>query len=798
MPKIIQLDPHLANLIAAGEVVERPASVVKELVENAIDAGAKTITVELQNGGMSFLRVSDDGCGMGREDAKTAFLRHATSKLRTKEDLAAIGTLGFRGEALAATAAVSRVDLLTRTAEDLEGTHLTLEAGKILSCEAAGCPVGTTIVVRDLFFNTPARMKFMKRDSVEASAAAGAVQKQALAHPEISFRFIKDGEPQLRTPGDGELLSAVYAVLGRQAASEMIPVDSHWEKLGVSGFVSKPTATRGNRNNQIFFVNHRPVRSRTMTAALEEAYRNQLMTGRFPSCVLNLSMPLSAVDVNVHPAKTEVKFLNEKEIFDCVHYGVLGALNKAPGQVPFAFGEATGNRQQATGDGGREAAGFEQSVGAAIGRPHPGGPPDPASAVGAAIGRPHPGGPSDPTSAVGAAIGRPPAAEAQAFPLGGRWHPASPASRMTDEGTSDDRPAPKDDNRFFKAMSAEEYRGKAKPQVHTLTRWEYEQMTKALNKTPAPAPSQALREAVRPGTLNSPVQTPLDDLETQDAKCKMQAEATGNRQQATGDGGCEAAGSRQQATGTPACSGAQCAPLLPRSDEETVTSHQPPADDPQALEQFSILNSQFSIRPDAPLPLEGVEQAPGFRYIGEVFRTYILVEQGDELILIDKHAAHERINFERLLAQGTTVLGQTLLQPRSCRFDREEAALLIENRELLLSLGYDLDDLGEGDLLLRQIPSDIRESDAAATLSEIAEHLRDGRLDTPQRLRDEALHTIACKAAIKAGYITDPAELQALAKTVLSRDDLKYCPHGRPICTVITKRQMERQFKRIT
>ncbi len=738
MPKIIQLDPHLANLIAAGEVVERPASVVKELVENAIDAGAKTITVELQNGGMSFLRVSDDGCGMGREDAKTAFLRHATSKLRTKEDLAAIGTLGFRGEALAATAAVSRVDLLTRTAEDLEGTHLTLEAGKILSCEAAGCPVGTTIVVRDLFFNTPARMKFMKRDSVEASAAAGAVQKQALAHPEISFRFIKDGEPQLRTPGDGELLSAVYAVLGRQAASEMIPVDSHWEKLGVSGFVSKPTATRGNRNNQIFFVNHRPVRSRTMTAALEEAYRNQLMTGRFPSCVLNLSMPLSAVDVNVHPAKTEVKFLNEKEIFDCVHYGVLGALNKAPGQVPFAFGEATGNRQQATGDGGREATGNFQATG------------NRQQAIGDG-GREAAGF----EQSVGAAIGRPPAAEAQAFPLGGRWHPASPASRMTDEGTSDDRPAPKDDNRFFKAMSAEEYRGKAKPQVHTLTRWEYEQMTKALNKTPAPAPSQAMREAVRPGTLNSPIQAPADDPVGSDPLIAS----------VIAEGNDAAAPRRQEASGDASL----------RSD--------PPAPPPS---------------PDASLPLEGVEQAPGFRYIGEVFRTYILVEQGDELILIDKHAAHERINFERLLAQGTTVLGQTLLQPRSCRFDREEAALLIENRELLLSLGYDLDDLGEGDLLLRQIPSDIRESDAAATLSEIAEHLRDGRLDTPQRLRDEALHTIACKAAIKAGYITDPAELQALAKTVLSRDDLKYCPHGRPICTVISKRQIEKQFKRIT
>ncbi len=748
MPKIIQLDPHLANLIAAGEVVERPASVVKELVENAVDAGAKTVTVELQNGGMSFLRVSDDGCGMGREDAKTAFLRHATSKLRTKEDLGAIGTLGFRGEALAATAAVSRIDLLTRTTEDLEGSHLTLEAGKLLSCEAAGCPVGTTIVVRDLFYNTPARMKFMKRNTVEASAAADAVRKQALAHPEISFRFLKDGELQLRTPGDGDLLAAIYAVLGRQAAQEMIPVDSRWEQLGVTGFVSRPTATRGSRSSQIFFVNHRYIRSRTMTAALEEAYRNQLMTGRFPSCVLNLTMPLSAVDVNVHPAKTEVKFLNEKEIFDGVHYGVLGALNKAPGQVPFVMQdarckmqneaagilrdseefrhqasgdggcEATGNRQQASGDGGCEASGIlrdsEEFRQQATGDGESGFFASlrmTESEAGSAVGGGALDAPQVPTREASTVNGhrsqeKPPLLAGEGDRPQGRWR-----------GASDDRPAPIDDNRFFKAMSAEEYRGKAKPQVHTLTRWEYEQMTKALNKGPAPVPSQALREAVKAGTLNSSVQTPLDE------------------------------------------------PL--------------PSEEPLPLEESPSSDIQF-------------------RYVGEVFRTYILVEQGDELILIDKHAAHERINFERLLAQGTAVLGQTLLQPRSCRFDREEAALLIENRELLMSLGYDLDDLGEGDLLLRQIPSDIRESDAAATLSEIAEHLRDGRLDTPQRLRDEALHTIACKAAIKAGYITDPAELRKLAETVLTNPDLKYCPHGRPICTVISKKQIEKQFKRIT
>ena len=708
MPKIIQLDPHLANLIAAGEVVERPASVVKELVENAIDAGAKTVTVELQNGGMTLLRVTDDGCGMSREDAKTAFLRHATSKLHTKEDLEAIGTLGFRGEALAATAAVSRVDLLTRTAEDIEGTHLTLEGGKILCCEAAGCPVGTTIVVRDLFFNTPARMKFMKRDTVEGSAAAGAVQKQALAHPEVSFRLLKDGQSQLQTPGDGDLLAAIYAVLGRQAAGEMIPVDSKWEQLGVSGYVSRPTATRGTRANQIFFVNHRYIRSKTITAALEEAYRNQLMVGRFPSCVLNITMPLTAVDVNVHPAKTEVKFLNEKEIFDCVHYGVLGALNRTPGQVPFQMQNEKCKMQN-------EEAG-----------------------------------------SVGAAIGRPP----------------------EETGT---RPAAPND-RFFKAMSAEEYRKVAKPPVHTMTRWEYEQMTRALQKNPVPAPSQALQDAVKATTLHSPVELPNDeDGGMQNAKCKMQNDTTGTVGAAIG---------RQPEAETSGMHNAECRMQNEIAEQDGIS--------PVPCPLSPVTSDSSPVTSPEPLPLEGVEPGPAFRYIGEAFRTYLLVEQEDELILIDKHAAHERINFERLLAQGTQILGQTLLQPVSAAFDQEEAAILLEHKALLLSLGYDLDDLGQGDLLLRQIPSDIPASDAAATLSEIAEHLRNGRLDSPQRLRDEALHTIACKAAIKAGYVTDPAELRKLAETVLTNPDLKYCPHGRPICTVLSKRQIEKQFKRIT
>ena len=655
MPKILQLSPQMANLIAAGEVVERPASVAKELIENSIDAGAKQITVELQNGGMTLLRVADDGCGIAAEDAPTAFLRHATSKLRTKEDLAAIGTLGFRGEALAATAAVSRVDLLTRTEEAPLGVHLRLEGGRLLEQEEAGCPVGTTVIVRDLFFNTPARMKFMKRDSVEASAVVSAVQKQALAHPEISFRVIKDGQTQLHTPGDGDLRAAIYAVLGRQTAAELVEVHSSWESIALDGFVSRPTATRGTRNYQLFYVNRRHIKSRLLTAALEEAYRNQLMAGRFPLCVLNLTIPNASVDVNVHPAKTEVKFLREKDVFDALHYGVLGALNQTPAQVEMKLPER---------------------------KPLP--------------------------------------------PVSGKPY-APPREKQA-------APKPKQD--FYRTMTAEEYRAftgllEALPKV--------EPSEAAVEQLLAPLP---LRETVEP------LQLPCRD-------------------------GYQ-----------PSASPAQ--PKDPCRD-----GSQPSASPAQP--EFSCRDGS---QPSAPVQEEMPLPTQDFRVVGEVLQTYVVVEQGDEVVFIDKHAAHERIGFERLKQQGVQVMGQLLLAPEPCALDREEAALLAQNRELLLSLGYDLDSLGDGTLLLRQIPADVELPDAVSCLSEIAGHLQNGRLDTPEALRDEALHSIACKAAIKAGSVTSPLERERLAREVLSRGDLKYCPHGRPICVILSRRQLEKQFKR--
>lgn len=627
MPKIIQLDRHVADLIAAGEVVERPASAVKELVENSIDAGAKNITIELQNGGMTFLRITDDGCGMEPVDARTAFLRHATSKIRKKEDLACIGTLGFRGEALAAISSVSKIDLLTRAQGAENGVRLHLEAGQVLSEEPAGCPYGTTILVRELFYNTPARMKFMKSDAAESSAVFSVVQQQALAHPEISFRFLKDGQEQLHTDGQGDRMAAIYAIYGRELANNMLPVDGSWEKLRVRGFVTKPTATRGNRAWQSFFVNNRYIKSRLLSAALEEAYRNQIMVGRFPACVLEIDMPVQAVDVNVHPAKTEVKFLSEREVFDAVHYAVLSTLSRAAGRPEWKTPEKK-----------QEAAPQPQAQPKIVQPPKPG---------------------------------------------------------------------------FYQTMQASEYRRQAAQQ-------------------PVQKPAQPV--------LASPVQLPRSEP-------------------------------------VPA---QQSFPLpKPEATPEVRPEPKPePVKEPESQQALSV--------PEEP-----------FRIIGEALHTYIIVEQGEAVLFLDKHAAHERIRFEALKKEDHPIMAQLLLAPVSAELSREEAAAVLENRALLERCGFETEDFGGGDVLIRQIPSDVDVEDAKALLQELAGDLLAGKTLDPDSLRDNLLHTIACKSAIKAGWQTSDEELRRLVQEVLSRDDIKYCPHGRPVCVTLTKRQLEKQFKRV-
>ena len=644
MPKILQLSPHIANLIAAGEVVERPASVVKELLENAVDAGASKVTIEIKNGGMTYLRVTDNGCGMSREDARTAFLRHATSKLRTAEDLAAIGTLGFRGEALAAIASVSRIDLMTKTPGSISGTSLLLEAGKITEEDEVGCPEGTTIIIRDLFYNTPARMKFMKSDSVEGGKVAAAVQMQALAHPEVSFTFIRDGKQTLQTPGSGELGAAVYCVYGRESAN-FVEVSSRWEGYSLRGFVSKPTDARPSRSLQTFFVNDRPVKSKLLIQALEEAYRNQIMVGKFPACVLHLTLPPTTVDVNVHPAKTEVKFLSEKAVFDCVHYGVLGALNKTPDRPQVQLKTL------------------------------------PAQNVGDGV-------------------------------------PDIPTADRRQFGTSGKEPVKKQD--FFRTMTAEEYKN----------------FSAAVANAPKVSPT-----AARPVLQAMNAERPAASTVRQ--------------------------------------------PVLPPM--QTFTPPAPPVLPPiMEPEQIAL-----PIQEELPMPRE----IP-WRMVGELYRSYVIVEQGDESFLIDKHAAHERILFEKLRLNPQDITSQSLLSPIPVRLRADGAAQLLAKQELLESLGFELEEFGENTLLVRRVPMDLAEGDVADTLMQMADDLLSGRSADTDTVRDELLHTMACKAAIKAGWKTDEKELLALVKEVMSREELKYCPHGRPICITLSKKQLEKQFKR--
>ena len=690
MPKIIQLSPHIANLIAAGEVVERPASVVKELLENAVDAGASQITVETKDGGMTFLRVTDNGCGMSSEDARTAFLRHATSKLRTAEDLAAIGTMGFRGEALAAIASVSRIDLMTKTPGAISGTSLRLEAGQITEESEAGCPDGTTIIIRDLFFNTPARMKFMKSDTVEGGRVAAAVQMQALAHPEVSFRFIRDGKQVLQTPGNGGLQAAVYCVYGRECA-KMVNVDSRWEQYSLTGFVSKPTDSRPSRSLQTFFVNNRPVKSKLLVAALEEAYRNQIMVGKFPACVLHLTLPAGAVDVNVHPAKTEVKFLNEKAVFDCVHYGVLGALNKQTDRPQVEF-----QKKQATLGPLPEGAGTAKAV-------------------------------------TGGVSSRPNDTPSRPF---GAPSPEGRASRSSES-------TPKKDN-FFRTMTPEEYKTfstalKDAPQPKK----EAAIATAAKIERPANMP---IREFVQlPGLKETPISVSLPEKKTlvgNDAHIAPSAPAAAP-------------------TGPMKAS----APTLPVEEKtEQIALEMPPEQE--------------------------------WRMVGELFNSYIVVQQGEDAFLIDKHAAHERILFEKLKANQENISAQSLLSPVPVRLSAAACAELLSNRDMLEELGFEIDEFGENTLLMRQIPMDLTPELAAESLETMASDLLSGRREKKDTVRDELLHTVACKAAIKAGWKNDEAELLAVAKAVMAREDLKDCPHGRPICVTLSKKQLEKQFKR--
>ena len=680
MPHIQQLDTHVADLIAAGEVVERPASVVKELVENAIDAGATAVAVEIRRGGMGLIRVTDNGCGIAPEQLPTAFLRHATSKLRTADDLGKIGTLGFRGEALAAISAVSRVEILSRQKGAAAGASLRLEGGVPAETKEAGAPEGTTISVSDLFYNTPARLKFMKKDSAETAAVAGLMQHLALSHPDISFRFIKDGVDGLHTPGDGRLESAIYAALGRDFAKSLLPVSGKGGEVTVEGFITQPLMGRGSRSMQVFFVNGRFIKSQLLTAALEEGYRNQIMKGKFPGCVLSVTLPVTAVDVNVHPAKTQVKFAREREVFDALYHTVLDGLERktAPASAP----------KPATVVNPRQD--FFQTMDAKTYREQ------------------------------GTKIAEKPAAPARPV-----WNAETvrPAAKVADSAPV--RPV---------------YTAPAVPE----------------KKAEAP-----VRPALRPVAPMRPIGSALG---------RAPESVTAKREE-------NPAPVPVKAAPAPVREEVQEIPVIPEAEKKPFV--------PAIPQQETLDLPQITI--------EEPKEAP-WRMAGEVLNTYIICESEEGAVwLIDKHAAHERINFDRLKAMTVAPMRQTLLVPVAAELSREDAAALLENLDLLESFGFACEDFGDGALLVREVPADIDAADTVPTLEEFAANLRSGR--SLAEKREELYHTMACKAAIKGGWKSDPAELQVLVEKVQS-GEVRFCPHGRPVAVKLTKYEIEKMFKR--
>ena len=687
MPTIRQLEPHVADLIAAGEVVERPASVVKELMENAIDAGANAVTVEIARGGMALIRVTDDGCGIPADQAATAFLRHATSKISTEHDLEAIGTLGFRGEALAAISAVARVELLTRTQDEELGTALTLEAGVVVSQEEAGCPAGTTMAVRDLFFNTPARLKFMKKDSAEGASVFAVVQRVALSHPELSVKFIRDGKQELLTPGDGQLKSAVYAVLGRDIALGFLPVKGSGEGMSAEGFASLPTCCRGSRGYQHFFVNGRYVKSRAMTAAVEEAYKNQRMVGKFPGCVIHLTVKPSEVDVNVHPTKTEVKFQREQAVFSTVYYAVLSALNRDHTRPQAVM---PGVKAQDTVTPNQTALSLNDS----------------ARQISAAMG------------------------------AGTQFMPSS----------------------RFKPM----------PGLAPGKQPEPPKLTEEKPPIPAARPVGEVRSV--PNTKKSPFQwvEPLPDKK-------------------------EAAPVKDAESSAAVTKRVHTEPPKPRSipkGQEEISPTIPAEKPAQAQEPKPDPVPQTVPASEPPLPKE-----EPWVIRGELFHTYVMVEQGDKVLLIDKHAAHERANFDRLKSEDYQPMVQELLTPLTFSLAPEERAVLLEQSELLARFGFEAEEFGSNALAVRAAPDYLETGDIGPALSELARRLRLTGTADPASARDELLHTLACKAAIKGGWHSGTEELEEAARLVMS-GAVKYCPHGRPVAVELTKKQLEKQFKR--
>lgn len=656
MPKIKVLPKEIAELIAAGEVVERPASVIKELMENAIDAGSSSVTVEIKNGGITYIRVTDNGCGISREDIRNAFISHATSKISTRDDLYAIGTLGFRGEALASIAAVSNVEVLTRTTEEETGTRYCISAGEETLVDDAGCPLGTTIVVRDLFFNTPARMKFLKKDVSEANAVAGIVDKIALSNPDVSIRFIREGKSALFTSGSGDLKTAAYEIFGKDFADGLIEADYSFESVKISGLVSKPTKSRPNRNMQFFFVNGRLVKSGTASAALSEAYKNSIMVGKFPYCVLNITTAPGLVDVNVHPAKIEVRFANERTVFSAVYYAAKNALE---------------HRDEAP------------------------------------------------------KVTIPRTAQTELF------EPVRPKTEQMR--------LPEKQPDFWNRMSSSEYRSAQQPEKPT-----YQQPAVREDIIAVASPDK------KPETADSEPSTIQHFLDAQRAKKEETAVIE--------------------------------ADIRPELSEKAATL---PDEKPE--ETARALDTAVDEKP-AELPVT---------VIGEAFKTYIIVQQGESIFLVDKHAAHERMLFNELVKNDSKRSTQMLLTPITVTLSKEEYSSVLDNLDMLMQAGFAVEDFGYSVVIVRECPMEISADEVADVVAELAGYLVENRQKLISEKKEWLFSLMACKAAIKGGMYTTEYERELFIKCLFASPEIRYCPHGRPVMIEITRRELEKNFGRV-
>lgn len=712
MAVIHVLDKHTAELIAAGEVVERPASVVKELLENSIDAGATQVTVSIESGGVKLIEISDNGTGIEAEYISTAFIRHATSKIETPDDLTNIHTLGFRGEALASIASVARVELTTRTEVDEFATVYRIEGGEEVSREPGARAVGTTIRVKDLFYNTPARMKFLKKDSSEGTFVSDTVTHVALSHPEVSVKFIREGKLQYVTPGDGQLRGAVYAVLGREFSRDLIELKNQEGVYRITGLVTPPKSCRASRSMQHFYINGRYVRNRTMMAGMEMAFKGTMMQGKFPGGILLLEMPADLVDVNVHPAKIEARFARENDVFDVVYHAVKLALAQ-PGTGERLFTFEADKEEEKAENSKKDTDIIKNDV-----------KNNNFTGLSAIIrGQADPG----------------------VLPQQ-HWEPANPAA-------APQQPAPSAAMQIPTAPSVPRWKGSA--QNEDMLDPFVTLHSPKLETTKAPEPFRAAAS-----------ETQLD-VEPEFGETKLHSSQD------------------HMAAWNPAQE-------APKEEPESAPGAETEPDAPEAAEQETVLaepeQMNFDPTADQPEPL---------RYVGEVFRTYILAERGDELCLIDKHAAHERQLYEKLAANYGNVPSQMLLEPAAIDLAAEEKQALLDNIPLLENAGLEIADFGGNTVVLRAVPADVEPQNAESLLVEIANKLLKGGHDALNEHTEWVLHSISCRAAIKAGDKSSPQELLALAEKILSGEVPPFCPHGRPCVLKLTRKELEKQFGRI-